>query len=409
MDFKSNEEFFSYINSYPLTKEHFIYPFIYKLSSFKKTLIWYLERDENSYRTISGQVGGNLTTSAWTICESKNVGKKNETSAQGQAHKECVSKYENKLSKGSYFINPSLITNFSYVKPMLAETYYSEITDPESTISSIKSNIPSLNEFKEGYILEPKIDGVRCIFSKEGPFSRKGDSIIGVPHIVKDLNLFFKENPDVILDGEIYNHNLEFNIINGTVRRNPKEDTAGQKLVRASLNYFVYDVVNELDYIERRLLINSYFEQYSFSYLKNLSKLGIRVNSKEEVDKTHSLLVNQGFEGGILRKLYSKYQQGKRSKNLLKVKQFTDAEFIIVDVIEGNGNNKGMAAKLKILVGDKEVFPNMTGPWEFCKKVLDNKEQYIGGEVTVKYFGVTPDGSLRHPSVKYIYKNKRDV
>jgi ATP-dependent DNA ligase len=386
-----------------------VYPTLYKLNSSNKLLIWYLERDENKYRTISGHLEGNLTTSAWTVTVGKNIGKTNATSANDQAHKECLAKYENKLTKGSYVSDKKLIHAVTYIKPMLAETYYSETTDPETAVSKIKSNIPSIKDFKDGVVMQPKLDGIRCILTKEGAFSRKGDAIIGIPHIIKDTKQFFIDNPDVILDGEIYNHNLEFNTINGTVRRHPKEDSAGDKLIRASLNYFVYDIVNESLYIDRVDILNNYFALYNFSYLKNVCKLNIRVNNENQVDEIHNKLVSQDFEGGILRKLYSPYQQGKRSKNLLKVKQFQDKEYIIADIIEGEGNNAGMAAKIKIIDNDIEIYPNMTGSWDFCRKVLQEKNEYIGGEATIKFFGVTPDGSLRHPSVKTLYKIERDL
>jgi DNA ligase-1 len=386
----------------------FIYPTLYKKNTKGKILIWNLEREDYKYRTISGHIDTQpLVHSAWTEAKAKNIGKKNQTSNLQQAHLECLAKYENKLTKGGYCLQLQDVNDITYIKPMLAETYYSETCDPETGIIKKKSNIPSIKLFKEGYIMSPKLDGIRCIITSEGAFSRKGDSILGIPHVLKDLKLFFKENPGVILDGEIYNHNLEFNIINGTVRRNPKEDTAGQQLIRKSLTYYVYDTINDLTYQERASLLNKYFEQYSFVYLKNLTNLNIKVWNEEQVTNTHELLISQKFEGGILRKLNSKYEH-KRSKNLLKVKQFTDAEFTILDIIEGDGNNQGMASKIKININGVDVYPNMTGSWEFCKKVLEEKQEYIGGETTIKYFGTTPDGSLRHPSVKTLYKTKRN-
>jgi DNA ligase 1 len=405
------QEIKGFLSAFPKTvvNTFFIYPTLYKKNNNGKILIWYLERDGFNYRTVSGHLETkNTTVSAWTTAKPKNIGKKNETTAIDQANLECLAKYENKLTKGSYTINIADVDKQSYIKPMLAEIYYSETCDPETNIVRKKSNIPSTKLFNEGYIMQPKLDGIRCIITKDGAFSRKGDQILGVPHVIRDLDFFFKENPDVILDGEIYNHNLEFNVLNGTVRRNPKEDTAGQQLIRKSLAYCVYDTINDLDYVERVELLGKYFEQYNFIYLKNVTDLNIRVNNEAQVDNTHQIFIDQGFEGGILRRLNSKYEH-KRSKNLLKVKQFTDAEFIILDVVEGVGNNKGMAAKIKINRDGVDIFPNMTGSWEFCKTILEEKEEYIGGEVTVKYFGVTKDGSLRHPSVKTIYKTKRDM
>ena len=68
-----------------------------------------------------------------------------------------------------------------------------------------------------------------------------------------------------------------------------------------------------------------------------------------------------------------------------------------------------MAAKILIKDNEVEIYPNMVGSWDFCRKVLEEKESYIGGETTIKFFGRTPDGSLRHPTVKALFKNRRDM
>lgn len=385
------------------------YDNLYRYNTSGKLLVWYLEREVAKYRTVSGQLAGNKTTSAWTECKGKNVGKKNETSPEDQAHKECLAKYENKLTKGGYVDDVDKVSNPTYIKPMLAETYYSEVNNPETNDSKIKNNIPSIKLFQEGVIMQPKLDGVKCLATVDGLFSRKGQRIIGTPHIEKCLEKFFIENPEIILDGELYNHTLEFNVLNGTIRRDPSNDTEEEKEVRNSIEYFVYDIASSNDiYLERAVQLNNFFGKGVDSYIKNLTNLNIRVNTETQVNEIHNVLVGQGFEGGILRTLNGLYKQGKRSKDLLKVKQFTDEEFTIVDIIEGDGNNAGMAAKIKIEDKGVIIYPNMVGSWDFCRKVLKEKEEYIGGQATVKFFGRTPDGSLRHPSVKALYKNKRD-
>ena len=83
---------------------------------------------------------------------------------------------------------------------MLAETYYSEIFDPETNNSKIKNNIPSIKEFNEGIIIQRKLDGIRMILSKEGAFSRKGEIIQGVPHIIESMQEFFIKYPDHIIN-----------------------------------------------------------------------------------------------------------------------------------------------------------------------------------------------------------------
>lgn len=383
-----------------------IYPTLYKLNTSGKVLTWCIERDCDCYRTISGQQNGLKTTSAWTVAQPKNIGKKNETTGSQQAEKQCLAKYEKKLKSGSYVFKIDEVNNKSYIKPMLAETYYSEVFDPETNKSKIKNNIPSIKEFNEGVIIQRKIDGIRMILSKEGAFSRKGEIIQGVPHIVNSMKEFFIKYPDVILDGELYSHDLEFNVINGTIRRELKQDTKEQTEIRNRIQYFVYDVINGDIYKERASLLNNLSLEWP-SYVLLLS--GTYVSNLTTVSYFHNKYVKEGYEGAILRKVNAKYQEGKRTKDLLKVKEFQDAEYTILDIIEGDGNNAGMAAKILIKDNEVEIYPNMVGSWDFCRKVLEEKESYIGGETTIKFFGRTPDGSLRHPTVKALFKNKRDM
>lgn len=383
-----------------------LYPTLYKLNTSGKTLIWYLERDCDCYRTISGQEDGLKTTSAWTEAVGKNTGKKNGTTNTEQAVKECLAKYEKKLKSGSYFLDKTKVGEKTYVKPMLAETYYSETFDPETNISKIKDNKPSNRDFKLGIYIQPKYDGIRCILSKEGAFSRKGEVIQGIPHILKSLEDFFLNYPKIILDGELYCHELEFNEISGTIRRDILKDTAEQKNTRLQIEYFVYDLIDNNIYSDRLNVLTEASKDWG-NFINLVPTQS--VENCEEINSIHNNLVSKGYEGAIVRKAGALYQQNKRTKDLLKVKQFQDEEYIILDIIEGVGNNAGMASKIKIKDNDVEIFPNMVGSWSFCKKVLEEKEMYIGGETTIKFFGRTPDGSLRHPIVKTLYKTKRDM
>lgn len=382
------------------------YPKLYKLSTTGKILEWYLERDGDQYRTVSGQQDGKKTVSKFTKATPKNVGKKNATSAEEQADKECLAKYEKKVKNGGYFDNLENISNTTYTKPMKAESYYSEVWDPETNKVKVKDNRPNEEALALGeYVLQPKLDGVRCIASKEGLFSRTGEKIIGVPAIEEELYKFFELN-DIKLDGELYSHEVEFNELSGTIRRDPENDTEEEKKVRDKVKYFVYDIVSDDPYKDRLSVLSIVSKDFP-KKVYNLAT--VEVEDRENITELHDKYVAAGYEGVMLRNMLAPYRAGKRTRDLLKVKQFTDAEYTILDVIEGEGNNSGMAAKLEIEENGVKIYPNMTGSWEFCQQVLENKEEYIGGQVTVKFFGRTPDGSLRHPSVKAIYKGKRDM
>jgi DNA ligase-1 len=123
------------------------------------------------------------------------------------------------------------------------------------------------------------------------------------------------------------------------------------------------------------------------------------VNSREEVDKYFDMFRKDGYEGAIIR-TDAPYEH-KRSKNLLKYKEFQDDEFEIVDV--NIGKNQTIAESFTIrLKNDKLCNATLAFPDEVCKEILENKENYIGKMATVCYFGITNDGLLRFPVVKAI-------
>lgn len=383
-----------------------IYKKLYKINRNGKILEWYLEREENKYRTISGQQDGKYTTSKWTEAKAKNCGKKNGTTSIEQANKECLAKYEKKLKGGGYVSDLKDAVKFTYTKPMLADTYYSEKWNPETNEVKVTDNRPSEESLAAGeYVIQPKLDGIRCIASKEGLFTRKGEKILGVPHIEERLNKFF-EYVDIKLDGELYVHNEDFNNISGTIRREPDKDNEEQALFRSSIEYFVYDIVSEEPYVNRVIILDMVASDFP-TKVYNLART--KISNREEIEILHDSYVSNGYEGAILRNLQAKYQSGKRTRDLLKVKKFEDAEFTITDILEGEGNHSELATKIEIEDNGIKVYPSMTGRAEFKELILKEKDQYIGGQVTVKFFGRTPDGSLRHPSVKSLYKDKRDM
>jgi ATP-dependent DNA ligase len=92
---------------------------------------------------------------------------------------------------------------------------------------------------------QPKLDGVRCIATSSGLFSREGKPIYGVPHIQEELETFFSTH-DKVLDGELYNHDLhdDFNAIVSVVKK--QNPTAAQVALSAQLvHYHVYDMPDD--------------------------------------------------------------------------------------------------------------------------------------------------------------------
>lgn len=123
-----------------------IHPTLYKKTATGATQIWYIESDGSKFRTISGQINGKLTESEYTVCLPKNLGKKNEKTAEQQCELEVAALYKKKLAQGNYNESISDINEDNYFKPMLAYKY--------------EDNPPTKKMFQEGLVFcQPKLDG----------------------------------------------------------------------------------------------------------------------------------------------------------------------------------------------------------------------------------------------------------
>lgn len=361
-------------------------PTLYKRTSAGKVQLWTIEAEGNQYRTIIGQQGGKMTESAWTTCKGKNIGRANETSPEAQAILEAEAAWTKKRG-GEYRETLDEIDGDVFRGPMLAHDF----SDYESRLN-----------YEDGVFTQPKLDGMRCILSaKLGMVSRNGKAISGAPHIWEAAQPLLARNPGLILDGELYSHDLnqDFNHIMHLVRQvTPTEEELEES--RNVIQYWVYDRIDG----------NSRFAERSGSLWQMLihePPPGIvlvptaKVTNREALDAWYEHYLGMGFEGQMVR-LNTPYEQ-KRSRNLLKRKEFKDAEFLIMDVIEGEGSRSGMAGAIKVqLAHGVTCDAGIRGGVAVYRQMWANREALIGQVATVKYFGITPDGKLRFPVVKEI-------
>ena len=362
---------------------------IYKKTKTGATQEWTIEVSDNRYRTHSGQVGGQITTNAWTVVYGKNEGKANGTTDNEQALKEAIAKRTKKLESG-YFEDVNNINEQQYFEPMLAakwEDYKDKIQYP--------------------IFSQPKLDGIRCIVTKDGMFSRNGKPILSAPHIRRSLNFVFEAYPNLILDGELYADKFanDFNKIVSLVKRTkPTEDDLFES--QKNIQYWIYDIPSEgTAFGERCHTLDELFD----AELESFEKYCVLVetdncDSEAEVMELYGEYVDRGFEGQMLR-LNGKYEN-KRSKSLLKHKTFVDEEYTILDICEGEGNRTGTAGYMVFeTVEGKPFKSNVKGTWEETAEMLKSKKELIGKQATIKYFNLTPDGIPRFPFVINIDRN----
>ena len=370
------------------------HPTLYKLDSKGKVREWRMEVNGDQYRTIAGLQDGNQVTSGWTTAEGKNVGNSNETSPAEQATLEVESQYKKKLSGEYHETLDTIDEGAKFFKPMLAQGW-------EKRKAKINYN--------DEIFVQPKLDGIRCLFSAAGPYSRTGKPIVTIPHIVEALAPLFAAYPDAVIDGELYNHDLkeDFNEIISMVRKG-KPDAAALKKSAEMVQYHVYDFPGMLDskFSQRSAELHRLHAEFNLPECIDLVPT-IKASNEVEIDVVYGEYLSDGYEGGIVR-LNGPYDQ-KRSNSLIKRKDFEDAEFTIIRIEEGNGNWAGLAKRVffKNDLDGREVGAGLKGSKSYAKHVIDNAEAYIGKQVTIQFFTRTPDGVPRFPIAKVLHEDKR--
>jgi len=256
-------------------------------------------------------------------------------------------------------------------------------------------------DWSQPVYIQPKLDGVRCLFTKDGAFSRAGKKFMNLAHIEVKLIPFFKQQPDVVLDGELYNHELknDFEKIISLVRK--QKPTADDRLEAKQLVQF-----HMYDYFDG-VLYDSYKTRMQKLVCSDLYGKEIKYVPSKLVDTysyarlLHEEFLEDGYEGSIVR-LDGLYKHG-RSYDLMKFKDFSDAEATITGYEEGKGKRQGTLGKFLMTDDEGIQFgcpPGKGYTYKDLSKMLLNIHDYIGQRATFTYFQRTQAGSYRHPLFK---------
>lgn len=388
---------------------------LYKSDSKGRLRKWRVKVDGNQFHTEQGlaEDDAKITVNRPTACQGKNLGKANETSPEDQAIKEAEAKFDKKLKEG-YYTNKADVSK-AFKPPMLAQKY--------------------LERYEAGKVefpvaMELKLNGIRALRREPGKLvSRKNEQFFCVPHIVEALDEHF---PDGIqLDGEFFNnenreHLNQISELVSVQRKKPLE----MDLVRSEevVQYHVYDAY---DFDEpttgKRITASTPFEERRDALLDLLKEVCLKsptalnyirpvsyktAQSHNDVLDYLDEVVEDKQEGVIIRKLDGPYEF-KRSFNLLKLKNFEDAEFKVLRVEEGKGNWAGYVkrvvcklprelaklAKAHDKNHDGTFASNIKGNQEYLKDLWENQNKIVGKQVTVRYQNLSEYGV---PQIPYV-------
>lgn len=346
---------------------------LYKMDSKGKIRVWQVfvgeEDGRNFYSVFHGEEDGKMQSTKVLVDEGKNIGRSNETTAKAQCISEAESLFKKQIDRKGY---TDIVPSAPPTLPMLAHKYADY---------SHKIEWPA--------ICSVKIDGVRLIIKIENGkaycTSRTGTEILNLDHITSELlNL----NKDVVIDGELYSDHLSFEEIISVVRKTKTHDP------RMYLIYFyAFDIVNNSTYHQRVVELDSLVLG-----LTNTKIVPWKiVKSEDELFSAHKKYVKEGQEGTMIRNISSLYQPNKRSTDLLKMKDWLDEEFKIIDWKTGKGKFSNIPT-FSLVTKDKKIFEAVPkGNEEQRNWYLENANELIGKEATIRFFEYTADGIPRFP------------
>ena len=257
--------------------------------------------------------------------------------------------------------------------------------------------------YKDKIFMQPKLDGVRCVIqydnSEVKAYSRTGKPWLNIEHILFNLKPWFALNPNVVLDGELYNHDLrdDFNKIISLVRKSKPTDQ--DRLEAAELTQFhCYDIIDETKTFEERntFIIQNLPRNHCVKLVDTLT-----VFNEDEAQSIHRSNLKKGYEGSILRT--NDTYACKRSHNLRKFKDFHDTEATLTGWVEGKGKRIGTIGKFTAVDSEGNEFgmPVMD-KFKILQANFQTMKDWVGQEATFTYFERTKANSYRHPLFKAI-------
>jgi DNA ligase-1 len=250
--------------------------------------------------------------------------------------------------------------------PMLAKTF-----DLEKPLS-------------ETVFAQPKYNGVRMLAYVDLTenfivFKSRKNIVYNFPLIAENLKqLLINAGIDKItLDGELYSHKLPLSVISGEARRSTKTPS------HYPLNYIIYDIVNLNSYQYERLdFLSDLFLGQDISNIKLSPTNTLR--NKESIKVLLNQMIEEGYEGLIIREKKGMYKPGARV--LGKVKKLLSKEFTIIDIIPQNKQKDLGIFVCKNDLTDDYFSVTYASTMEEKRDILINKNKYIGKLLTVDYF-----------------------
>ena len=293
----------------------------------------------------------------------------------------------------------------------------------EVALAHDASKVKGINLVDGSWHVSRKLDGVRCICIANGEdirfFSRNGKpfhTLGRVAEQIKELGL-----TDVVFDGEICLMNEDgSDDFQGILKQIQRKDHTIE-----NPKYWIFDLLTVDEFTQRigsprlstRLSERTDWIKGSNQILEILPQ--IKISNEEDLADLKERSKNFNWEGLIARRDV-KYTAG-RSKDMLKIKEFFDAEYVVTGVImgpqrvivEGREVEEEMLSAVTIRHNGNQVQVGSGFNMEQRRHYYKNPSELIGSTICVQYFEESTDqlgnSSLRFPVFKHNYGHGRNL
>lgn len=277
-------------------------------------------------------------------------------------------------------------------------------------------------KWEDRWFVSRKLDGVRCltVIDANGEpkfFSRQGKEFLTLDNLKTDIKALGLKN--TVLDGEVCivdeNGNEDFAGIIKEIKR--KDHTIVKPY------YWMFDMLSMEDFNSKTSEITfgqRIADLLDLSLGKGLTLIGVlpqQIGNDQIFSEMMAESKANGWEGLMLRK--DAAYKGKRSDEILKVKQMFDDEYIVVDlendihrvIVDGAEVEELMLKNVIIEHKGNQVRVGSGFSHEQRRHYFKNPNEILGKQITVQYFeesqSKSGEYSLRFPVIKAVYDGVR--
>ena len=280
-------------------------------------------------------------------------------------------------------------------------------------------------DWNDEWFASRKLDGVRClaVTDFEGKctlYSRMGKELTTLNKVkdaIEATNII-----NTVFDGEIClvdeNGDEDFQGIMKQLRRKDHQ------IINPA--YMIFDMIHKPHFdnqkggpiLSQRLgalrgfLTGRYITTNILRYTEQY-----QITDGRHFDMWGQMATDKKWEGFMIRKDVG--YEGKRTKNLLKVKKFYDAEYKVIDFdiddheVVRDGKSETIKMLSQVWIEHKGYKVKVGSGWTQDQRLQYMDGSIVGKTITVQYFEETKNDkggiSLRFPTVKIVHGDKREV